>query len=217
MSQIIKSVLGIFTGKVDNLVYRRLNGKSFVSHRPLHYKASRSAAAVKSRGNFAVTVKLAKAVNSEALLKEIWTLSTAKGTNSFHKLIKNNIKLVKEGSLTTSNKITPAGLLLNFTSASYENRILDLSFNYLAGSELSFPAVLFIYLYFEKAGKSVTNVAIPIEETSEDGTYNIEIVPDTPISDMLLEDPNPILFIAVSGGKVIKEKIYWTSTASLQI
>ena len=217
MSTVSKSVLGKFTGKLGNLVFRKLNGKDVVSIRSEHYKVSKSVAAVEARSNFAVTVKLAKAVNSDALLKRIWTLSKAEGTNSFQKLIKSNIKLVKEGSLTTSNKITPPGYALKITSAFYENQIPNISFICPAGTSLTFPVILFVYLYFEKAGKSVANVAVRIEEQSEDGTYNIEIMPDTLISDMLLKDPNPILFISVSGETGFNKGVYWTSTASLQI
>ena len=87
MSQINETVIGRISGRLNNLVFRKINGKIFVSIRPAQYKASKSDAALESRSNFAVTVKLAKAVNSEALLKKIRVLSKVKGTNSFQKII----------------------------------------------------------------------------------------------------------------------------------
>jgi hypothetical protein len=74
---------------------------------PKNYKASKSALAKEGRNNFAMTVKFAKAVNSVPALKEIWALANVEGSNSFQKIIKNNTSLVKEGSFTPLNKITP--------------------------------------------------------------------------------------------------------------
>ena len=217
MAEITRSVLGHITGQLDNLVFRKMNGKSFVSVRPSKYKAGKSEAAKEGRNNFAVTVALAKSVNSVSMLKEIWTLSKAKGTNSYQKLIKNNAKLVKQGSLTTLNKITPAGLPLKLDSASFENKNLHLSFVCPANQYLKFPAVLFVYLYFEEERKSVMPVFASLEEISPDGSYDVELILDSTIRRMFSKDPNPIVYIAVSGGTSYKKKIYWTSTASLQM
>ena len=217
MAEITKSVLGQVNGQLGNLVFRRMNGNRFVSVRPSKYRAGKSASAEEGRGNFAITVALAKSVNRIPLLKEIWTVSNTEGTNSFQKLIKNNAKIVKEGSLTTSNIITPAGQALNLQAASFENQNLHLSFICPPNQYLKYPALLFVYLYFEKEDKIILSVSASLEETSLDGSYDIELILDSRVRKIISKDTNPIIYIALAGGTPYKKRIYWTSTASLQM
>jgi hypothetical protein len=58
MAELINSVLGQVNGKLNNLVFRRINRKNFISVRPDRYKAGKSKAAKEGRNNFAVTVAL---------------------------------------------------------------------------------------------------------------------------------------------------------------
>jgi hypothetical protein len=217
MAVITKSVLGNLSGKLGNIVIKKRNNKEVVYLLSGNHRTSKSAAAVRVRKNFAVTVKLAKSVNSVLMLKKIWTLSKAKGINSFQKLIKNNARLVKNGSLTASNKITPAGLSLKLNSASFANKNLHLSFVCPANQYLKFPAVLFAYLYFEGNGKSIVPVFAPLEAASPDGSYDIELILDSRTGRMFSKDPNPIIYVALAGGEHYKKKIYWTKTASLEM
>ncbi len=217
MAELIKSVLGQVNGQLNNLVFRKMNGKNFISVRPTKYKAGKSQAANEARNNFAITVALAKSVNSVSILKDIWFISRAQGTNSYHKIIKYNAKLVKHGSLTTSNIITPAGQALNLHAASFENQNLHLSFICPPNQYLKYPAVLFVYLYFEKEDKIILSVSASLEETSPDGSYDIELILDSRVRKIISKDTNPIIYFALAGGTPYKKRIYWTSTASLQM
>jgi hypothetical protein len=172
---------------------------------------------VQNRKNFAVTVKLAQSANSVSVLKDIWNTSKAEGSNAYQKLIKNNAKLSKQGSLTTSNIITPEGLTLKLESASFENKNLHLSFACPSNRYLKYPALLFVYMYFENENKSIIPVFAALEETSPDGSYDIELTLDSHIRKIFSRDPDPIIYIALAGGTPYKKRVYWTSTASLQI
>jgi hypothetical protein len=217
MAELIKSVLGQVNGKLNNLVFRKINGKNFISVRPKKYKPGKSKAAKEGRNNFAMTVALSKSVNSFPILKEIWFLSKAEGTDSYHKIIKYNAKLVKLGSLTTSNKITPEGLSLKLNSASFENKNLHVSFICPSNQYFKYPAVLFVYLYFEKENKSVVPVFASLEEASPDGSFDIDLNLDNRIRKIISKDPNPIIYLALAGGTPYRKKVYWTNTASLQV
>jgi hypothetical protein len=217
MAVLTKSIIGNLSGKLGNIVIKKRNGKAIAYVHVPEYRASKSAAAVEGRNNFAVTVKLAKSVNSVLVLKEIWNVSKEEGSNAYQKLIKSNVKLARQGSLTTLNKITPVGLKLKLISASFENKNLHLQFICPVKSNLKFPAVLFAYMYFEKEGKPVVPVFALLEEISPDGSYDVELILDTYTRKIISKDPNPVIYVALAGGEHYKRKIYWTSTAAVQI
>ena len=87
------SILAKPSGKVKNIVYRVMNGKTFASHRPLKYNASKSQVAVSQRSKFAVAIKFAKYVNSIPVLSNIWKEAEIKGTTSFNRIVKFNIRM----------------------------------------------------------------------------------------------------------------------------
>ncbi len=78
MARIDKSILGFVSGKLGDVVFRRMNGKKFVSLGAKKYKISQSAEAKKGRANFAAAVKFAKFINSIPELKEAWDLQKLK-------------------------------------------------------------------------------------------------------------------------------------------
>ena len=213
MARVNKAVLGFISGKLGDVVFREMNGKKFVSVSAKKYKISQSADAKEGRANFAAVVKLAKTVNSFPLLKEIWTLTKTEGTNSYHKIIKNNAKQISEGNLTAANKITPAGLPLTLSSAAIQNNKLDLTFSF-PSDEISFPASLFIIFFFNK--HILFKLVKDIETPAQDNLYSLSITLNSEIEAALNEFPNPVIYIAVSGAAE-KNKIYWTSTISSQL
>jgi hypothetical protein len=107
MVKIINGILGIPEGKIGDYVFRIINGKPFASSRPKKYNASQSESAKANRGKFGITIQFAKYVNSIPELSQIWKLAKIKGSTSFNKLVKYNIKSINDGFLTTSNIITP--------------------------------------------------------------------------------------------------------------
>ncbi|MFZ0455259.1 MAG: hypothetical protein WCE54_16115 [Ignavibacteriaceae bacterium] len=112
-------IFGKPSGKMKNVVYRIMNGQPFASKRPLKYNASKSKAAVSQRAKFAVAVEFAKYINSISVLSNIWKAAKIKGTTSFNRLIKFNLKYVNEKSPTMDNLIIPGDCpknLLKFPS-----------------------------------------------------------------------------------------------------
>lgn len=108
-------------------------------------------------------------------------------------------------------------MLLKFNSASIQNKVLHMSFFCPSDTNLKFPAELFVFLYFGKAGKSVVRRSYRIEESSPDGLYNLDTELDNQLKRMEAEDPNPIIYLALVGGTSYKKKVYWTSTGSIQL
>lgn len=217
MAIVSKSVIGSITGKLDNIVFKDRNGKKIAYVWPKNYKASKSALAKEGRNNFAMTVKFAKAVNSVPGLKEIWALANVEGSNSFQKIIKNNARLVKEGSLTLVNKITPGGSALKIISASVRDKVLNLSFTFPANDNIEFPVTLYIFFFFNKDEKSVYTISEKISAPIANNIYNLEINLTGEINKALIEDADPVVYTAIAGSMPFKNKIYWTSTASVQI
>ncbi len=217
MAQIGSSVIGEIKGRIGDFIFRIRNGKQVAYSRPIKHRMSKSVKAKKARNNFASTIALAIAVNAVPKLKEIWKNAKVPGTNSYQRLIKNNAKLVSEGLLTISNKITPGGLPLKLHSAEVENKKLVLSFECPASSDLSFPAVLFIYLYFGKESGSISTFFKEITEPAPGGIYRQEATIDPRTKRLLSKDPSPIVYIAVAGGTPSRKKIYWTNTAAVKI
>ena len=92
-----------------------------------------------------------------------------------------------------------------------------MSFHYTANTNFKFPAVLFIYLYFNKAEKSIIQLSKSIGFASKDNEYNIEIKLDTTLKKLLKRDVRPIIYLALAGCVPFKKKIYWTNTVSAEL
>lgn len=102
--------LGRVTGQVGNVVFRRMNGKYFISVRPEHYKASQTEKAKNTRNGFGICVKFAKTIAKIPDLAEAWKAANLKGTSAYHRILKHNLLLIRNGGLSAFNIITPEGL-----------------------------------------------------------------------------------------------------------
>jgi hypothetical protein len=216
MGRVRKSVVGELEGRVDYLVFWKRNGERFVSVRPRHYNASKSEAAKTGRTNFAASVALAKAVNAVPVLKEIWTDAKVSGTDSYHRIIKFNSKLVQKGALTVTNKITPAGLPLYILSAEINYSSLQLTFSFAPNNNIKFPVTAYIFFYFKENRNTLFNISEEIKIKSQDDFYTFIINLDSIIKKELKENSNPVIYIALTGSVSYERKIYWSSTASYQ-
>ena len=214
MAIIVSSVVGKLKGRSGDFVFRNEKGKNIMSLFPKTMKVSKTPQALRARSDFAVTIKLAKSINSLSVLKEIWTLAKVEGYNSFQKIIKQNLRLVKNGSATASNKITPEGLPLSISSALIQDDTLKININLPSVENIQFPARVFIFLYFDNYDRSVIRLYSQIAEHLPEGSYCLDITLNDNIKNALIVDANPIIYVAVAGTKVYKKKIYWTITAS---
>ena len=135
-----------------------MNGKTFYSIRPETYNLSQSKKAKESRSNFGLVVKFARIVNEQPLLKMIWSKVKIKGTTSYHRIIKHNIKFIKEHKLSVFNIIAPEGEYFPLKSyvISDDSIILDLKTDAITQTSLSlFPFTLLAVIYlFEPKKKS---------------------------------------------------------------
>ncbi len=217
MALVDRSVLGEVTGKMGNKVFRKMNGKTFVSERPLNYKQAKTLAARKVRNSFGMSVKLAKKLITDPKLKEVWAAAKIEGTNSYHRIIKYNCNLINEGSLTDRNNITPDGEFLKIDSASLQNQVLHLTLNCPDESNLVFPAKLSILYYFGKEKNPLVLTETTIPDSSAGGIYEMDIQPGKSIVRLLNESPDALLFTALVSETPRKKKAYWTSTASASI
>lgn len=109
MARFIPGVLGTPNGKVENKVYRQMNGKTFVSDRSDSYNISQTKSAKNSRQAFGLVVQFAKLITSSPELSYCWKKAKLKGTSAYHRIIKHNLPLTKDGLLSVNNQIIPNG------------------------------------------------------------------------------------------------------------
>ena len=213
MALLTGSILGEVTGKMGNKVFRRMNGKTFVSDRPLKYKPAKTTAARKVRSSFGMGTMLSIKLIADPRLKEVWAAARIEGTDSYRRIIKHNTKNINAGALTVRNKITPDGLFLGVESATLENEVLHLSLNCPAEDNLIFPAKLYLLYYSATAKTSLVLTQITIPESAAGGLYELDLKPAKSIVKLLKEDPDSLLFLAMVSETPVKKKAYWTSTA----
>ncbi len=154
MAEIEGEILGNIKGKLGNIVFRKLNGKTVLSVRPVKYKPANSKVAKNTRARFASTVSFARFVNSIVPLKEVWSKASIPGINSYQKLIKYNFKATGEDGLTTGNLITPPGIPIIIENLTLNKNQISFTVN-LGNSKqtnsLCFPFQVFSIIYFNEA------------------------------------------------------------------
>ncbi|MCB0744661.1 MAG: hypothetical protein KDC67_12200 [Ignavibacteriae bacterium] len=107
MAQIKNNVLGNPSGKLGQLVFRTLNGKTFVSVRTKKYKATKSKLAKVVRNGFKENNLLASTINKNEMLKLIWQSAKIDARSAYTKILKTNLKLSLNNGVTISNVLVP--------------------------------------------------------------------------------------------------------------
>lgn len=145
---------------MSDVVFRVRNGEVVVYSRPKKQKISNSEAAVNARKKFALTVALAKEINSNKTLSEIWKNSKIKAINAYQKIIKYNSTLTNSESLTLKNSITPPdGFTLGGIKVTFEAKTLSIQLEKSKNSkQLLKSEKLFclVYLWGDKKEKANT-------------------------------------------------------------
>lgn len=217
MAVVKGSSLGGYSGRIGNLVYRIVKGKTRVSIRPPKYNASYSAKAKRARRDFSASVKIAKAVILIPAIKMIWNNPEIEGFSAYHKIIKTNSALVKDGNLTTKNIITPEGLYLEISSLTIQDDTLNVEFKFPESTGIKFPAEVFFLFGFQELKNKFLSISQTINEPASRGKYNLSISLNPPVKTSLTEDAHPFIFIALVGSLPSRKKVYWSSSAAVKI
>lgn len=148
---IVKSkVIGSVSGKLGDLVFRQMNGKTFVSVRPKKYKSTKSTRAKNVRNGFKEINKFASTVNKDEIIKKIWMQSNAKGRSAYTKIIKANLDISKDG-INASNIFLPNKLKINSTISLHKKKLQttyfskDLNNYYNSQNNIFNYTLLYIY------------------------------------------------------------------------
>ncbi len=221
MVKVKSTLFNYISGKSGNTVFRLMNGKTFYSIRPDSYNISQSAKAKESRNNFALAVKFTKEVNKHPALKLAWKRAKLKGTTSYHRIIKHNIKFIKENRLSVFNIIAPQGEYFPLKSyvISDNSIILDLKTDATFQSPLfQFPFSLFtvVYLFEPKRKSYEDNLVLSFstdfsEVLSKDSNYIDLRIPKNILSYFSRYKKCIIYFSGVFQNPN-SSKVIWTST-----
>ncbi len=108
MGELNKSVLGKVRGSVGDITFRQRNGKNYISLRRRTISAPTDAASVERRGRFAVSAKIAQAINATPLLKAIWEKDTPAAMSPYNNMLAVNFAQVTADSVTPFTTIIPS-------------------------------------------------------------------------------------------------------------
>lgn len=221
MVKVKSSLFNYISGKSGNAVFRQMNGKTFYSIRPDSYNISQSVKAKESRNNFALAVKFTKEVNKHPALKLVWKRAKLKGTTSYHRIIKHNIKFIKENRLSVFNIIAPEGEYFPLKSyvISDDSIILELTSGDIKQSSLfQFPFSLFAVVYlFEPKKKSyednlVFSFSTDFSEVLRKDSNSIAVTIPENIHSYFSKYKNCKTYFSAVFQNPISSKLLWTST-----
>ncbi|MBU0472576.1 MAG: hypothetical protein KKF62_00275 [Bacteroidetes bacterium] len=108
MAQIGNSILGEVKGKIGTVVFRSINGKTFVSQRPSKYKTTNNPKLKNARTGFSNLSAFAAYINSIPILKKVWNLNIVKGKRAYNKIYSHNSKFIKQNDNYSILTILPA-------------------------------------------------------------------------------------------------------------
>ncbi|MFZ1289762.1 MAG: hypothetical protein WAR79_06715 [Melioribacteraceae bacterium] len=124
-----QNVLGKLSGKLGNLVFRQINGKTYVSNRPEKYNSTQSFKAANVRNGFKQINLFASSINKDPILKSIWGKSQIDARNSYTKILKANLEISPRHGINESNIIVPNNNLILQNTIIVKNNLLEIRFN----------------------------------------------------------------------------------------
>ena len=152
MAQLKSQTFGVINGKVGNVVYRQVNGKTFASIRPDKYNVTNTEKSVKVKTGFKNLVKFSAYINSIPILKAVWfNKKIQRGKRTYNKIFSHNKRLIKSDNINKLFSIVPKRrngniLIYNFTIAQNQfNFLLKLADKMDNYNDSKFVSVLVIY------------------------------------------------------------------------
>ena len=127
MADLRKPVLGLPDGKIGNIVYRTVKGKTVISVRPEKYNQSFSPAAVAGRNKFKSYSKFASFVNKIYPIIPFWMNADFPGSTSYRKILMANKDRVSGEFLSPNNLIAPFTIWNPVKSAALTDNTLNIT------------------------------------------------------------------------------------------
>jgi|ERR1035438_2610151 hypothetical protein len=109
MGRLSKQVFGEVTGAVGHVVFKHRAGDNYIAMRAEKQKICTDPVVLARRAKFALAGKIAKAINSLALLKSAWPQVVDKKLSQFNEIFQANYDLI--GSVANVGSITVAPVL----------------------------------------------------------------------------------------------------------
>lgn len=167
MAKVNEQLLGRISGKLGNLVYRKIGDTTFVSTRPEKYNYSTSEKAVKARKGFSNLVAFAVFVNSIPILNKIWGLREVKGKRAYNKIISHNKSNFNSDSVNKNFRIVPKSNsnIISFYKSSFisdPSSILTFSIqidpDFLSNSNVDLTCFIVLVIYNKESDKFMSQV-----------------------------------------------------------
>ncbi len=184
MAQLKSQTFGVINGKVGNVVYRQVNGKTFASIRPSKYNVTNTEKSVKVKTGFKNLVKFSSFINSIPILKVVWSdRKILRGKRTYNKIFSWNKQFIKSDKITSLFDIVPNSKnrnieIYNFiVTESYCNFLFKLSGKVEDYFNSSFISV--IVIYDAKSDQFTSQMSeIITEETLIQYNVSIELTPE---------------------------------------
>ncbi len=112
MAELKSSVLGEVRGKIGNELFRKINGKIFISEITGKYTTSQLPHEIDKRSRQKVNGKFGSVILKSSLLKAIWEKEKAPCTRANNKINKVNFAFCEPGRPSEKAQITPGGFKL---------------------------------------------------------------------------------------------------------
>src|SRR3972149_1598523 len=221
MARLENYILGEIRGRLNNMVFKKLNGKTIISNRPRKYRI-KPAGKPTVKDKFSYSAKLAGKVNRNPFLRCIWDSVNIDGSSPYHKILKINLGLSSCDKLNIKNIITPPGVIVEPGSIRFEMEYITIAYNSKAiesflGSlnNLSLNSVLFFYGPLIKGKRKHKLIPIITDniDSSIQGIDVFKIKNGIDIIHQIINFNNCIIYIALVAGKNPGSKEFkWTST-----
>lgn len=155
MARLKSQTLGVINGKIGNIVYRQVNGKTFASIRPTKYNVTNTEKSVKVKNGFKNLVRFSAFVNSIPILKAIWSnKKIQRGKRTYNKIFSQNKGYIKSEKITKYFTIVPEGSNGNLyvSNLTVKNNKCNFVLNYRGDLETIFDYnfVIVIIIYNSK-------------------------------------------------------------------
>ena len=217
MARLFNSPLGEIRGKVGNFIYRKVNGKIYVSSCPIKSASSKrkydDPAAIIRKKRFALTAKLAKSINNIPDLKYLWKKTTYNKMSSGNAIIRANYPFVSDKTVVYTPRLAPEAMELNEEGIELSFDCNEILIKYSAKT-FRFPD----HYYYDKFIKVVGIIHSVSPHSEHEEPFSFKSVSSCNYSLSKEEDINMSILLDESTINILKEyanhKLYYAFITS---